>query len=179
MNVSLSLQGLKLRETDIIRIVQDSLDRLHLPDSVTVSIDIAHLPNRAVWIDHDGIVSAIADLATNAVESMPAGGLLTIALEGDENAVTITIDDTGTGIAPEHMDQLFTPFFTTKPVGEGTGLGLPAAYGTVKAHGGDLTLTSNNDPGKGPTGTRIRITLPRHVIRPNPKGTLILHDEDQ
>jgi signal transduction histidine kinase len=59
------------------------------------------------------------------------------------------------------MDNLFTPFFTTKPVGEGTGLGLPFAYGAIKMHSGQLTVESNADTANGPVGTRIRIVLPR------------------
>jgi signal transduction histidine kinase len=72
------------------------------------------------------------------------------------------------------MDKLFTPFFTTKPVGEGTGLGLPFAYGAIKMHSGQLTVESNANAANGPTGTRILIVLPR--ARPDLSKVII--DED-
>jgi signal transduction histidine kinase len=69
--------------------------------------------------------------------------------------VEISITDTGCGIPEEHMDKLFTPFFTTKPPGKGTGLGLSIVYGIVKMHRGQITVQS--EVGKGTTFT---ITLP-------------------
>ena len=61
---------------------------------------------------------------------------LTIGLSGDEHEISIHIGDTGIGIPEENKDKLFTPFFTTKEVGKGTGLGLPLVYGIVKMHKG-------------------------------------------
>jgi signal transduction histidine kinase len=159
-NIKTALEGLKRRETDIVRIVEKAVQGVSRPDSVTVSFtkDIA---DPSVWIDEERIFKALVNLATNAVEAMPEGGELTINISGEEDQVTITVQDTGHGISRENMDNLFTPFFTTKPVGEGTGLGLPFAYGAVKMHSGQLTIESNADAAKGPTGTRIKIILPR------------------
>ncbi|HSN50632.1 MAG TPA: HAMP domain-containing sensor histidine kinase, partial [Bacteroidales bacterium] len=70
--------------------------------------------------------------------------------------------DTGTGISQENMDKIFTPFFTTKEMGKGTGLGLPLIYGIVKMHKGKITVDSNADPKKRPTGTTFTITIPRN-----------------
>jgi signal transduction histidine kinase len=56
---------------------------------------------------------------------------------------------------------VFTPFFTTKEIGKGTGLGLATTYGIIKMHKGKIEVESNNDPAKGPTGTSFKITLPR------------------
>jgi signal transduction histidine kinase len=159
-NIKTALEGLKRRETDIVRLIDDTVQGISRPEGITVSFtkDIA---DHLVWVDEERIFKALANLATNAVEAMPEGGELTINMKGDEDQVTITIKDTGHGISEKNMDNLFTPFFTTKPVGEGTGLGLPFAYGAIKMHSGQLTIESNADASKGPTGTRIKIILPR------------------
>ncbi|MFP4047806.1 MAG: ATP-binding protein, partial [Bacteroidales bacterium] len=62
---------------------------------------------------------------------------------------------------PEDKEKIFEPFYTTKGIGEGTGLGLATAYGIVKMHKGKITVDSNNDPDKGPTGTTFTIKLPK------------------
>lgn len=159
-NIKTALQGLKRREVDIVRLLEKAIQVISRPDAVTVSFtkDIA---DPSVWVDEERIFKALVNLATNAVEAMPEGGELTIGMEGNEDQVTITIQDSGHGISRENMDKLFTPFFTTKPVGEGTGLGLPVAYNSVKMHSGKLEVKSKADPENGPTGTKITITLPR------------------
>ncbi len=136
------------------------------------------LDDETVWIDHEQMVTAFFDLEQNAVEAMPDGGSLTITVEGDERQVVITLTDTGKGIAEENMPLLFTPFFTTKPVGDGTGLGLPSAYAAVKAHRGNISIESNADPKKGPTGTTVRITLPRRQIFQDKEARMIVHEEE-
>ena len=92
---------------------------------------------------------------------MPEGGVLTIQLSGDEDEVEINVSDTGVGIPQENMEKLFTPFFTTKEMGKGTGLGLPLIYGIVKMHKGKINVESNADPEKGQTGTNFIIRIPR------------------
>jgi signal transduction histidine kinase len=159
-------------------IIADSIAALGAPPG-RVQINVrSTLEDTAVWLDHEQLVSALIDLERNAVEAMPHGGMLTITAAGDPDRVTIPIEDTGTGIAPEHMDELLTPFFTTKPVGDGTGLGLPSAWGIVKAHRGNFRIASNADPGKGPTGTRISLTLPRRLVLADPRWTVIIHEEE-
>ena len=92
---------------------------------------------------------------------MPEGGKLTIALAETNGDVEFSIGDTGMGISKENLDKIFTPFFTTKPIGKGTGLGLPLIYGIVKMHNGQIHLDTNDDPSKGPTGTCFKIKIPR------------------
>jgi len=94
---------------------------------------------------------------------MPKGGTLKISVEGNKDEISLIIKDSGVGIAKENMDKIFTPFFTTKEMGKGTGLGLPLIYGIVKMHKGQIHLTSNDDPAKGPTGTTFIITIPRGI----------------
>ena len=100
--------------------------------------------------DASAVGSAIMNLSVNALDAMPDGGTLTIAtrkLEGD--LVELSIADTGCGMTPDVKAKAMEPFFTTKPAGKGTGLGLARVYGIAKAHGGTLDLSS--EPGRGTT----------------------------
>ena len=96
------------------------------------------------------------NLFVNAAQAIEGNGTITITTErvGDD-AVRITIADTGSGIAPESLSRIFDPFFTTKPVGKGTGLGLPLSRGIVERHHGRIDVTS--EVGQG---TTFAITLP-------------------
>ncbi len=113
----------------------------------------------------------LMNLASNAVQAMPEGGVLEIALSRRTLAApartrlaevaagewaVIEVRDTGQGIAPEVIDRIFEPFFTTKPAGRGTGLGLALVHTIVKEHGGAIDLAS--EVGKGTTFT---VWLPR------------------
>ena len=172
-NIKSALQGLKRRETDIVTLIEESIRVLPRPDNIRISMK-TDTSDPLVWIDRERILKALVNLQTNAIEAMPEGGELSVGVEGGPEQVVITIQDTGRGISREDMDKLFTPFFTTKPVGEGTGLGLPFAYGAVKLHSGTLTIESNAVPSIGPLGTRIRITLPR--ARPDVSKVIIQED---
>ncbi|QIG92635.1 hybrid sensor histidine kinase/response regulator [Bradyrhizobium sp. 6(2017)] len=117
--------------------------------------------------------TALINLAVNGRDAMNGEGLMTIrvrkansipALRGQASRsgdfVTVSIQDTGTGISPENLDAIFEPFFTTKEVGKGTGLGLSQAFGFVKQSDGDIEVTST--PGHGAIFT---IYLPQ-AMRP-------------
>lgn len=170
------MHGLRLKETNIIQVARESMAKLYHHDNVEIRIK-STLEDETVWIDHERIVTVLFDLGKNAVDAMPDGGTLTIMLEGNEREIFITLADRGKGIAEEYMPLLFTPFFTTKAVGDGTGLGLPSAYAAIKAHSGNISIESNADPNNGPTGTIIRIILPRRMFFQDSKAQLILHDE--
>jgi signal transduction histidine kinase len=91
---------------------------------------------------------------------MPTGGDLTIQVDQDKDKwINITIQDTGVGIAEEHLPHIFDPFFTTKEVGQGTGLGLSVSYGIINKHGGRITVDSHK--GKGCKFTVIIPTTPK------------------
>lgn len=173
----MSLRGLKLRKTNIEKIVDDGISSLGDRDSIRVEL-VSRVSDPVVWLDHERLVKTFVDIATNAVEAMPGGGTLSVEVRDNEEEVLISIGDTGPGIPKEHMDMLFVPFFTTKPPGEGTGLGIPSAYALVKALGGAMTIESNASPEEGPTGTVVHISLPRRVIRPEISRRLTLHDDD-
>ena len=84
---------------------------------------------------------------------MPDGGTLTISTSIRDGKVLVRLADTGCGIKPEHLERIFEPFFSTKPVGQGTGLGLSVSYGIVRQHGGTLEVAS--EEGKGSTFTIV------------------------
>jgi two-component system NtrC family sensor kinase len=170
------LQGVKRRKTDIVQLVEASIKTLSKHDNVQISFT-ADISDHTVWVERERIVKALLDLEINAIEAMPEGGELSLRIEGGEDQVIITVKDTGRGISRENMDNLFIPFFSTKPVGEGTGLGLPRAYAAIRMHSGKIEVESNADPDNGPTGTLITITLPRGEEPRLDAARLIIHDD--
>lgn len=97
----------------------------------------------------------LVNLVVNAVQAMEPGGTVTIRTAHDRDRVSLVVEDTGCGMTPETKDKIFVPFFTTKDIGEGTGLGLPVVLGIVTAHGGRIEVESV--PGRG---SRFIVTLP-------------------
>ena len=112
-----------------------------------------------VTVDANQIQQVILNLITNAADAMNSKGLIFIKTKrtgvGGEEFIEAEFTDTGPGIMPEHMNKILEPFFTTKSVGKGTGLGLPVSYGIIKRHGGDLLISSVL--GKG---TTVLVRLP-------------------
>lgn len=104
--------------------------------------------------------SAFMNLAVNAFDAMPKGGTLTVRTFQEDDQVCLEVTDTGEGIPEELLSRVTDPFFTTKPPGRGTGLGLAMVYGTVKAHGGSLDIQS--EVGKG---TCISLRFPAVVAK--------------
>ncbi|MDR3471978.1 MAG: response regulator [Devosia sp.] len=133
-------------------------------------------PNRDVWPVRADLVQleqVVVNLVVNARDAMPDGGSITIrtrnVLEQEASSfnytgmpaadyVLIEVEDTGTGMAPEVMEKIFEPFFSTKELGKGTGLGLSTVYGIIKQTGGFIYPEST--VGKG---TTFRIFLPRYL----------------
>ncbi len=102
-----------------------------------------------VWAREAGIRGMCMNLMINAVQAMPDGGTLRVATTRDGSRVRIEIQDTGHGIAPQHLERIWDPFFTTKPVGKGTGLGLSITHRIVTRHAGTIRVESL--PGRGAT----------------------------
>jgi two-component system, NtrC family, sensor kinase len=173
-----ALQGVKKRKTNVLDLVNEAIEGLSRSDTVAVSLT-RNIADPLMWIDDERIRKALEDLMINAVEAMPGGGALEVGIEGDRIQVIITIHDSGRGISRENMDNILIPFFTTKPAGEGTGLGLATAYASVKMHGGKLTVESNADPDAGPTGTTVQIALPRGNQVYLNSERLIIHDDEE
>lgn len=141
-----------------------------LERSLGESIEVAmHLP-AGLWpveLDASELEVAILNIALNARDAMPRGGSIIIEganLPGGGNLpdrVQIAVTDGGAGIAPDLVNKIFEPFYTTKAVGQGTGLGLSQVYGFVRASGGDVQVDSIVD-----RGTTISLLLPRSQRTP-------------
>jgi C4-dicarboxylate-specific signal transduction histidine kinase len=122
---------------------------------VTISLKLdSTLPR--VPADEGQLRQALLALLMNALDATPSGGRVEIETrrEGDDS-VALTVADTGMGIPRENLDKIFSPFFTTKPVGQGTGLGLSICHGIVASHGGEIQVESEVDK-----GTRLSLVLP-------------------
>ncbi len=137
------------------------------PDNIVIEI-IERSKFPQAEFDPEQIKQVLTNLIKNSAEALENSdaGKITVTLNGNEKELSITIEDNGPGI--KNMDKIFVPFYTTKPAGKGTGLGLPVSYGIVKMHRGAITAISNADISKGATGTTFIITLPRK--KPEIKG---------
>jgi signal transduction histidine kinase len=107
--------------------------------------------------DMDQITQVLINLIGNAIDAMPGGGRLTVgtAHTVDLERVAFSIQDSGTGMTPAQMEHIFEPFYSTKPEGEGTGLGLSVTLGIVNSHGGSISVDSRLG-----TGTTMTVQLP-------------------
>ncbi len=150
-------------EINIVNLLEHSISSVIFPSNVKISLE-TQVRNPEANLDYDQMAQVFTNLLKNAVEAMTenGGNILMKAVDTDDE-FTVYIIDNGTGIAKENMGKLFTPFFTTKAIGKGTGLGLPIIYGIVKMHKGSITVKSNADPLKGPTGTTFTISIPRVI----------------
>jgi len=151
-----------LKPLDVNTIVRDAMDfageRLNKA-GVRITSELAeNLP--AVMGDKDKIETVIGNLLDNAIDAVPAsGGTVTVetrnvSLSGNDGA-EIAVSDNGPGVSPEFSERVFEPFYTTKPVGKGTGLGLFLCYAIVKEHKGEITVI----PKQG-GGSTFLVTLP-------------------
>jgi PAS domain S-box-containing protein len=192
---------LQLRPVPVQPLVSEFLRmaRRVVPEDVVVRVD-ADSPDAAVTADPAALEQILMNLVTNARDSMPSGGELTIrigrAVLGEEDArargqaapgeyVVLSVRDTGVGMDAETQRRMFEPFFTTKPVGQGTGLGMPMVYGLVKDHGGFVQVDSMVGRGTTisvylPAGARTR--APDVATVPELRGgseTILLVEDDE
>ncbi len=105
--------------------------------------------------DPSQLHQVLVNLIVNSLQAMPEGGVLTIRTNFSKSYVSLIIEDTGTGMSDEVKKQMFIPFFTTKEVGQGTGIGLSVVHGIVTSHGGSIIVESNINK-----GTRFEVQLP-------------------
>jgi len=145
---------LRLERFDCRDLVESALAFLdRIPEGIAVANDVP--AGIALYVDEQKLRQTLLNILLNAIQSIEgAGRILIRAVEFDRH-VEIAVSDTGCGIAPEHLDKLFMPFFTTRE--KGTGLGLAAAAKTVESHGGGIAVESA--PGEGAV---FRIRLPQN-----------------
>jgi CheY-like chemotaxis protein len=183
-------------------VVSETVELLkgRLPASIELDVKL-DANDTYVAGDATHLHQVVMNLCSNAVLAMPSGGTLTVALEnehvpaattlsegriGPGDFVRLSVADTGTGIAPEVLERIFNPFFTTRSTGEGTGLGLSLVDGIVREYGGGIDVRSRVGQ-----GTRFDIYLPvteaplpadEAVSEALPRGdgqvVLVVDDED-
>jgi two-component system sensor histidine kinase PilS (NtrC family) len=141
--------------TDLGAVVRETATLLRQARPGAWRVEVADAPGGPVTADVDPqlVRQVFWNLSLNAVEAMPAGGTLGIAIERGADAATVAFADHGAGLSPEALARMFTPFFSTKE--RGTGLGLAIVFKIVEAHGGRIEV--ENRPGAGAT---FRVTLP-------------------
>jgi PAS domain S-box-containing protein len=144
------------KEMDLNALIRKELDLLIRTSRQRYTFEVQlEEPLPRILGESSTLGSAFMNLCVNAFDAMPKGGSLTIRTTIEEGWVCLLVADTGEGIPADILHRVTEPFFTTKPPGRGTGLGLAMVYGTVKAHGGVLEIQS--EVGKG---TRILMKFP-------------------
>jgi two-component system NtrC family sensor kinase len=107
------------------------------------------------------VIKALGDVNEKMLSRADFNPIVSVKISKTIHKVELLVTDNGNGIPQKILDKIFQPFFTTKPAGEGTGLGLSLSYDIVKAHGGELKVESEVDSGNGKTSfTNFTITLP-------------------
>jgi signal transduction histidine kinase/iron only hydrogenase large subunit-like protein len=150
---------LLLEQIRVEELVKRSLASIPLPANVDIDIAFGH-SHPECECDPAQMIQVLTNLYSNAFAAMSGGGKLAVATREEAERLIISVHDTGTGIPPENMKHIFQPFFTTKQIGKGTGLGLAVVYGIVKMHRGDITVESNPDAARGATWTRFKVSIP-------------------
>jgi signal transduction histidine kinase len=118
-----------------------------------------------ITADRSQLLQVLTNLVVNSIQAMPHGGRLTIATVNDGDHVQLVVEDTGTGMSDEVMKNIFNPFFTTKDVDEGTGLGLSVVHGIVTSHRGEIDVASVVDQ-----GTIFTVRLPLETVVDKEQG---------
>ncbi len=158
LNFSRTGSATEFLEIDIARVLDDTLQLLE-PQLRQNQIEILRyydMDSPRVYGNSGKLQQVFTNLVLNARDAIPDGGRITISTNSsEEGSLTVEIADTGIGIAAENVAKIYDPFYTTKGVGRGTGLGLAVSYGIVQEHAGHISVEST--PGHG---TSFRITLP-------------------
>ncbi len=147
------------RPTDLNELLGREADLLRRTTLQRIQVDLDLEPDLPLVLGDPGSLSnAVMNLCVNAMDAMPDGGTLRLATRFlAPGSVQLSVTDTGVGMPPEVLQRAMDPFFTTKPLGQGTGLGLSLAFSIAKAHQGRLEIEST--PGRG---TEVRLVLPAY-----------------
>ncbi|KPA18130.1 integral membrane sensor signal transduction histidine kinase [Candidatus Magnetomorum sp. HK-1] len=146
-----------ISEVNIVNLVNETLQLLK-KETVSKSISIKikqNSPHKSIWSDPAQIRQILLNILTNAIHASDQQGLISILISSQDKGILIEIKDTGPGIPEENMDQIFEPFYTTKPPGQGTGLGLFVIKGIVERLKGNLKMSSQVGQ-----GTAVSVFLP-------------------
>jgi signal transduction histidine kinase len=149
-----------MQDVDVVRLIDDMARLVDKEASYkNVALERA-LPQELPRLRTDAplLRQVVLNLMTNALHAVERGGHIRVTAEADERHLMIHVSDNGCGIPPENLDKIFNPFFTTKPPGQGTGLGLSLCHNLVQGMGGTIQVESA--PGRGTTFT---VRLPRQA----------------
>ena len=157
LNFSRTGGATEFTEIDISNVLDDTVQLLE-PQLRRSQIDIvrsydADAPR--IFGNSGKLQQVFTNLILNARDAIPNGGRVSIKTRAEDHSMVVEVSDTGIGIDPENVAKIYDPFYTTKGVGRGTGLGLAVSYGIVQEHSGHISVESA--PGRG---TTFRITLP-------------------
>ena len=144
---------------DLRTVIEDGMEMFQerlASNQIRIKMEMAE-PCPMVLADADQMSQVLLNLVMNALHAMPEGGTLRVGLELERPMVKLTIVDTGHGIPPEAIGNIYDPFFTTKEFGKGTGLGLTVVKGIIEEHQGTIVVES--EEGKG---TRFTVLLPMY-----------------
>lgn len=151
-------QKILAEEIDLYRLLEQVIGEVSHQESYQgIEVELTtyqDLPK--IQCDENQMKQVFINLLNNAAEAIEGDGKITVILNLlDNQRVEVKISDTGCGVPAEHLNQLFTPFFSTKALGKGTGLGLSIAYGIIKMHRGQISIES-----QVAEGTTVTVTLP-------------------
>lgn len=140
-----------------------------VPGSVSLTLDLG-APERCLYIDPSQLENALLNLVLNSVSAIPGKGAITVRTRflADQDSLELSVTDTGQGIPVALQKRVLEPFFSTKPVGQGSGLGLSTVYGFVQQSGGQFQLQSQ--PGQGTT-VCLRWPVSARQNRPGAEAT--------
>jgi signal transduction histidine kinase len=193
-------QNLEPKVVDVGQLIREFQDIIRRAVGKSCELEVAI--DEPLWpchVDPAQLQTALLNLAINARDAMPAGGVLKVEArnvmrdevrspeQGPGSYISVSVTDTGSGMAPDVLERAFEPFFTTKQAGQGTGLGLSMVYGFVRQSGGHVTIKS-----KVGTGTTVTLHLPRvtqmsgadqNLKQPQPVSTnsarILVVDDDE
>jgi signal transduction histidine kinase len=140
---------------DLIANVVKLIGRQKELEKLSIELDYSSEPV-IIYADANQLQQVLLNMILNAIDATEDGGKITITTIRVDKYTQIIFEDTGCGIAPENLDKIFEPFFSTKSPGKGTGLGLSICYGIIEEHKGKISVSSNGI-GKG---TAFTISLP-------------------
>lgn len=189
-----------LAPMDAVSVIEESMRLIRSTLPTTIGIETTLPPSAdAIRGDPTQIHQVLINLCTNAAHAMPQGGRLTVSVEEERilpesrplfselapgRYLVLTVADTGCGIPESIQDRVFDPYFTTKSIDKGTGMGLAIVHGIVMRHGGAIAIDSAEDQ-----GTRVRVAFPivdgdpdplAHVpeVLPRGSGTVLFVDDE-
>lgn len=148
----------EMKEVNLVPIIKESINLL---DSSFRKKEVRYLieiEREEIFLKADPIqlTQIIFNLCMNAIYFSPKNGLVTISATESKKFIVIKISDEGQGLNENDLDKVFQPFFTTKPVGDGSGLGLSVVHGIVNSHQGTISVTNNQEK-----GACFKVTLPK------------------